>query len=88
MKDPESYFNIHWDDASSWIREKEVPMSSNASLVKITSVVFPGTSMLILDEPSADETISDVFKRLYADKITPEQAADEIVSYANYRYFE
>lgn len=33
-------------------------------------------------------TYADVFTRLYADKITSEQAADEIVSYANYRYFE
>jgi len=88
MKDPESYFNIHWDDDSSWIREKEIPMGSNEYLVKITSDVFPGTSMLTLDEPSADETIADVFRRLYADEITPEQTADEIVSYANYRYFE
>ena len=88
MKDPESYFNIHWDDDSSWIREKEIPMGSNEYLVKITSDVFPGISMLTLDEPSVNETIDDAFRRLYADEITPEQAADEIVSYANYRYFE
>ncbi|MBQ7923138.1 MAG: hypothetical protein IJ325_11290 [Clostridia bacterium] len=88
MKDFDSYFTMSTDDDYSWISEKEVPMGSNAYLVKITSDVFPGTSMLTLDEPSADETIADVFKRLYADKITPEQAADEIVSYANYRYFE
>lgn len=88
MKDPESYFSIHWDDDSSWIREKEVPKGNNAYIVKITSDVFPGTSMLTLDETSANEVIADVFTRLYADKITPEQAADEIVSYANYRYFE
>ena len=33
-------------------------------------------------------TYADVFTRFYADQITPEKTADEIVSYANYRYFE
>ena len=44
--------------------------------------------MKTIGETELNEKLNDIFTRLYGGMISVDTAADEIVSYANYRYFE
>lgn len=95
LKDSEGYYQIRWAEketaqmkAYTWNRIPEVMMGHNAMLAERTSELLPGTKMKTIGETTLNEKLNDIFTRLYGGMISVDTAADEIVSYANYRYFE
>ncbi len=95
MKASDSYFYLIWGDGwtgqyekFTWNKETEELRGDNGKLVELTSEIFPGTSIQTIDDAETDIKLDEIFGQLFADTITVEEAAEAIVSFVKYRYFE
>ncbi len=95
MKDSSSYYNLIWGDNFTQKYERfkwnrvDIELSDvQQTLAKAFADVFPGTSMLTIDNDDMTSKIVDEFNRLMDGETTVKGTADAIYEYAMYRYFE
>jgi len=73
---------------TSWFQFAVEWSESEKQIMKLSTDIFVNTQILIVSEGEIREMQNDLFDRLYSGEISPEEAADEIISFANYRYLE
>lgn len=71
-----------------WVKTPLEFSEKHKSVLDYASKAFVGTKIMTISESDVSETERDLLERLYAGVISPEEAADELVNFAKYRYLE
>lgn len=76
------------DRRTVWVKAPIEFSEKRMSIFEYSANAFVGTKIMTVSESDISGTERELLERLYAGVISPEEAADELVNFAKYRYLE